>query len=81
MPSSAYCLRGKTASGRAAEPGVAASNTLFGRTVTVLDGPLAGERLEVADRHSTRYRDLLDVWMPCPQAIRYGRRPVTVAVE
>lgn len=80
IESSAYCHRGRTASGIPAGPGYAASNALYGKRVRVLDGPLAGTEWEVVDRHSTRYRMLLDVWMDCAPAWRYGRRTVTVAV-
>lgn len=82
IESSAYCLTGRTASGEYVRPGIAASNALFGRRVRVLDGPLAGTVLEVRDRHSPRYRMLLDIWMAdCYDAIRYGRRTITAAME
>lgn len=77
--STAYCLTGTMANGRRVFHGAVAMNGVaFGTRWRILDGPLAGRVLTVADRigHSSQF----DVAMPgdCQAARRYGRRTVTI---
>jgi 3D (Asp-Asp-Asp) domain-containing protein len=45
----------------------------------IINGPLAGQIVVIADRSAPAYRHRLDVWFPsCPAAIQYGRRQITV---
>lgn len=78
--STAYCLDGNMANGEAVHEGAAAMRGVpLGTSVTILDGPNAGEVLVVKDR--PRRRGLLDVWMnDCGAARSYGRGRVTIQV-
>jgi 3D (Asp-Asp-Asp) domain-containing protein len=78
VTSTAYCEHGTTASGAPTRPGTAAMNNVpFGTQYLILDGPLAGTQVTVADRygHSTEF----DVWLPdCAAARTYGRHTIHI---
>jgi hypothetical protein len=80
VESSAFCLRGTTASGVPAGPGIAAWGPApMGSIWRLINGPLAGQIVVIADRSAPAYRHRLDVWFAsCPAAIQYGRRQITV---
>ena len=81
VESTAYCLLGRTASGKNVRDGIAAmDNVPFGTQVSVLSGPLEGKDYVIEDR--TDQRTELDFWMSsCDEAKRYGRRDVEVQVR
>lgn len=79
VSSTAYCLTGTMANGQRVYRGAVAMNGVpFGTRYRIIDGPLAGQVLTVADRigHSSQF----DIAMPgdCAAARRYGRRTITV---
>jgi 3D (Asp-Asp-Asp) domain-containing protein len=78
----AYCLRGKTASGRMVGPGVIAADPRvlkLGSRVN-LGGARTGSHV-VADTGGKIKGNRIDIWMAsCADARRFGRRTVTVHV-
>lgn len=79
MEVTAYCLRGRTASGAWVGPGIAAAarGVPFGTQLHV-----AGiGSVVVADRGGAIYGNRLDVWMECAAAWQWGRRWVAVTWE
>ena len=78
----AYCLRGRTASGRMVGPGVIAADPRVLRLGTRINvgGARAGSYV-VADTGGKIKGKRLDIWMAsCSEARRFGRRTVTVNV-
>jgi 3D (Asp-Asp-Asp) domain-containing protein len=78
----AYCLRGRTASGRMVGPGVIAADPRVLRLGTRINvsGSRAGSYV-VADTGGKIKGKRLDIWMAsCADARRFGRRTVTVNV-
>jgi 3D (Asp-Asp-Asp) domain-containing protein len=79
----AYCLRGKTASGKLVRKGIIAADPRvlpLGSNVTILHGPYAGDYL-VADTGGKIKGNRIDIWMSsCSEAIRFGKRPLMLRV-
>jgi len=79
----AYCLRGRTASGKMVRKGIIAADPRIlplGTNVTILQGPYAGDYL-VADTGGKIKGNRIDIWMAsCSEAIRFGNRPVMLRV-
>jgi 3D (Asp-Asp-Asp) domain-containing protein len=80
MTATAYCLRGRTASGTAVAPGTVAVDPRFIRLGSRLrvSGYGAGRAL---DTGSAIRGSIIDVWFAsCARAMQWGRRPVVVTV-
>lgn len=79
----AYCLRGKTASGKRVRKGIIAADPKvlpLGTSVTILQGPYAGDYL-VADTGGRIKGNKIDIWMAsCSEAIRFGNRSVLLRI-
>lgn len=79
----AYCLRGKTASGRSVRRGVVAADTRIlplGTRIRLTAGKYSGNYV-VADTGGRIKGRILDIWVPsCAEARRWGRRSVQVTV-
>ncbi len=79
----AYCLRGKTASGRSVRRGVVAADTRvlpLGTRIKITAGKYSGNYV-VADTGGRIKGRVLDIWVPsCSEARRWGRRSVQVTV-
>ena len=79
----AYCLRGKTASGRYVRRGIVAADPRvlrLGTRIHMTGGRYTGNYL-VADTGGKIKGRILDIWVPsCAEARRWGRRSVTVKV-
>ncbi|QYO65423.1 3D domain-containing protein [Leptolyngbya sp. 7M] len=79
----AYCLRGKTASGRMVGNGVIAADPRvlkLGTKVNLGAGAYSGNYV-VADTGGRIKGNKIDIWMAsCAEARRFGRRTVTVHV-
>lgn len=79
----AYCLRGKTASGAGVRKGLIAADRRvlpLGTRINVGAGAYSGNYL-VADTGGKIKGRRLDIWMAsCAEARRFGRRTVTVGV-
>jgi 3D (Asp-Asp-Asp) domain-containing protein len=79
----AYCLRGRTASGKFVRKGIIAADPRvlpLGTNVTILHGPYAGDYL-VADTGGKIKGKRIDIWMAsCSEAIRFGYRSVMLRV-
>jgi 3D (Asp-Asp-Asp) domain-containing protein len=75
----AYCLKGKTASGLTVRRGIVAANSLpLGTKVHIEAGNYTGVYL-VADRGVKGAR--VDIWVPTrKEAMTFGRRPVKLTV-
>ncbi len=80
----AYCLRGKTASGRSVRRGVVAADTRLlslGTRIHMSAGKYTGHYV-VADTGGKIRGRVLDIWVPsCSEARKWGRRTVHVKVE
>lgn len=79
VESTAYCLTGTMASGKAVYEGAAAMNGVpLGAQYQVVDGPQAGTIYTIEDRisHSSDF----DIAFPgdCEAAIQYGRRTINI---
>ena len=79
----AYCLRGKTASGRYVRRGIVAADPRIlrlGTRIQLTAGRYSGSYL-VADTGGKIKGRILDIWVPsCKEARRWGRRTVYVKV-
>lgn len=79
----AYCLRGKTASGRYVRRGIVAADPRvlpLGTRIHMSGGRYTGNYL-VADTGGKIKGRILDIWVPsCNEARRWGRRTVKVKV-
>ncbi|MGI8668360.1 MAG: 3D domain-containing protein [Aridibacter sp.] len=79
----AYCLRGKTASGRSVRRGVVAADTRvlpLGTRIKITAGKYSGNYV-VADTGGRIKGRVLDIWVPsCSEARSWGRRSVQVTV-
>lgn len=79
----AYCLRGKTASGRYVRRGIVAADPRIlplGTRIHMSGGRYTGKYL-VADTGGKIKGRILDIWVPsCAEARRWGRRTVSVKV-
>lgn len=76
----AYCLsKNKTASGLKVRPGIVAVDRriiALGTKITIFG---MGEYL-AADTGGSIKGNRLDIWMPCGQAIKFGRRTVMIKI-
>ena len=79
----AYCLRGRTASGRMVRRGIVAADPRIlrlGTRIRMTAGRYTGNYL-VADTGGKIKGNILDIWVPsCAEARRWGRRTVYVKV-
>jgi 3D (Asp-Asp-Asp) domain-containing protein len=79
----AYCLRGRTASGEKVRKGIIAADPRvlpLGSSITILRGPYAGDYL-VADTGGRIKGKKIDIWMAsCAEAIRFGHRSVFLRI-
>ena len=79
----AYCLRGKTASGRHVRRGIVAADRRvlrLGTRIHLTGGRYTGNYV-VADTGGKVKGRILDIWVPsCKEARRWGRRTVQVKV-
>ncbi len=79
----AYCLRGKTASGRMVRRGLVAADPRvlrLGSRIKMSAGKYSGNYV-VADTGGKIRGRVLDIWVPsCAEARRWGRRSVQVKV-
>jgi 3D (Asp-Asp-Asp) domain-containing protein len=79
----AYCLRGKTASGRHVRRGMVAADPRvlrLGTRIHLTGGRYTGNYV-VADTGGKIKGRVLDIWVPsCAEARRWGRRSVSVKV-
>lgn len=79
----AYCLRGRTASGRMVRRGIVAADPRvlpLGSRIKLTAGRYSGTYL-VADTGGKIKGNILDIWVPsCREARRWGRRSVKVTV-
>ena len=79
----AYCLKGRTASGRNVGRGIVAADTRvlpLGTRIQINAGAYSGT-YTVADTGGAVRGRILDIWMPsCSEATRFGRRNITVSV-
>jgi 3D (Asp-Asp-Asp) domain-containing protein len=79
----AYCLKGRTASGGSVRRGIVAADTRIlplGTRIFVNAGAYSGTYV-VADTGGAVRGKILDVWVPnCSEAIKFGRRNVSVSV-
>lgn len=79
----AYCLKGRTASGAGVRRGIVAADTRvlpLGTRISMNAGSYSGNYI-VADTGGAVKGRKLDIWVPsCSEAVRFGRRTVTVAV-
>lgn len=79
----AYCLQGKTASGSGVRRGIVAADRRvlpLGTRIQVTAGAYSGT-YTVADTGGVIKGRILDIWVPsCAEAIRFGRRNITVSV-
>lgn len=79
----AYCLQGRTASGAGVRRGIVAADPRIlplGTRIQINAGSYSGT-YTVADTGGAVKGRILDVWVPsCSEAIRFGRKNVTVSV-
>lgn len=79
----AYCLRGRTASGRMVRRGIVAADPRvlpLGSRIRLSAGKYSGTYI-VADTGGKIKGNILDIWVPsCAEARRWGRRTVKVTV-
>lgn len=79
----AYCLRGKTASGSYVRRGIVAADPRvipLGTRIQVNAGSYSGI-YTVTDTGGVIKGRILDIWVPsCSEAIRFGRRNISVSV-
>lgn len=79
----AYCLKGRTASGSGVRRGIVAADRRvlpLGTKIQISAGAYSGT-YTVADTGGAVKGNILDIWMPsCAEANRFGRRNVTVSV-
>lgn len=79
----AYCLQGRTALGSGVRRGIVAADPRIlplGTRIQVSAGSYSGT-YTVADTGGAVRGRILDVWVPsCSEAVRFGRKSVTVSV-
>lgn len=79
----AYCLKGRTASGRNVSRGIVAADTRIlplGTRIQISGGAYSGT-YTVADTGGAVRGNKVDIWVPsCSEANRFGRRNVMVSV-
>ncbi len=79
----AYCLKGRTASGGSVRRGIVAADPRvlpLGTRIQMNAGSYSGT-YTVADTGGVIKGRILDIWVPnCSEAIRFGRKTVTVSV-
>lgn len=79
----AYCLQGRTANGGGVRRGIVAADPRvlpLGTRIQVTAGSYTGT-YTVADTGGAVKGRVLDIWVPsCSEAIRFGRKSITVAV-
>jgi 3D (Asp-Asp-Asp) domain-containing protein len=79
----AYCLKGRTASGGSVRRGIVAADRRvlpLGTRIQISAGAYSGTYV-VADTGGAVRGNVLDIWVPsCAEANRFGRRNVTVSV-
>ncbi|HXG84460.1 MAG TPA: 3D domain-containing protein [Pyrinomonadaceae bacterium] len=79
----AYCLQGRTASGSGVRRGIVAADPRvlpLGTRIQITAGSYSGT-YTVADTGGAVKGRILDIWVPsCSEAIRFGRKSITVAV-
>lgn len=79
----AYCLRGRTASGSNVRRGIVAADRRvlpLGTRIQIEAGSYSGT-YTVADTGGAVKGRILDIWVPsCSEAMRFGRRTVMVSV-
>ena len=79
----AYCLKGRTASGGGVRRGIVAADPRvlpLGTRIQITSGGYSGTYL-VADTGGAVRGRILDIWVPsCSEAIRFGRKSVSVSI-
>lgn len=79
----AYCLKGRTATGGNVRRGIVAADPRvlpLGTRIQMNAGPYSGT-YTVADTGGVIKGRILDIWVPnCSEAVRFGRRSVQVSV-
>lgn len=79
----AYCLKGRTATGGSVRRGIVAADPRvlpLGTRIQLSAGGYSGTYI-VADTGGAVRGRKLDIWVPsCSEAVRFGRRSVTVSV-
>lgn len=79
----AYCLQGRTANGGGVRRGIVAADLRvlpLGTRIQVTAGSYSGT-YTVADTGGAVRGRVLDIWVPsCSEAIRFGRKSITVSV-
>lgn len=79
----AYCLRGRTANGGGVRRGIVAADPRvlpLGTRIQINGGSYSGTYV-VADTGGAIRGRILDVWVPsCSEAMRFGRRSVSVSI-
>ena len=79
----AYCLKGRTASGAMVRKGIVAADPRvlpLGSKITIDAGQYSGTYL-VADTGGLVKGKKIDIWVPsCSEAIRFGKRSIKVVV-
>lgn len=79
----AYCLKGRTANGGGVRRGIVAADPRvlpLGTRIQITAGTYSGTYI-VADTGGAVRGRILDVWVPsCSEAMRFGRRSVSVSV-
>ncbi len=79
----AYCLKGRTATGSSVRRGIVAADRRvlpLGTKIAVSAGSYSGTYV-VADTGGAVRGRILDIWVPsCSEAMRFGRRTVKVTV-
>ncbi|MGI8554902.1 MAG: 3D domain-containing protein [Pyrinomonadaceae bacterium] len=79
----AYCLKGRTANGGGVRRGIVAADPRIlplGTRIYVNAGSYSGSYV-VADTGGAVKGRILDVWVPnCSEAVRFGRKSVTVSI-
>lgn len=79
----AYCLKGRTATGSGVRRGIVAADTRLlplGTKIYIEAGAYSGV-YTVADTGGAVKGNILDLWVPsCGEAVRFGRKSITVSV-
>ena len=79
----AYCLKGRTASGSGVRRGIVAADPRvlpLGTRINISAGAYSGT-YTVADTGGAVRGRILDIWVPnCSEAVKFGRRSIKVAV-
>lgn len=79
----AYCLKGRTASGSGVRRGIVAADPRIlplGTRIQISGGGYSGI-YTVTDTGGAIKGNILDIWVPsCSEAIRFGRRSISVSV-